>query len=216
MLSHEAEEILETLWINFEEKKCRTYSIEQLGDEKKEEALKELADSGSALITSKNEISLTEKGREEGRNVVRRHRLAERLLVDVLNVKEDQINETACEFEHIIHKGIDNKICALLGHPRSCPHGYPIPRGECCRRKEKEARAVSPLSELSPGQTGNVAYIQTSDSKTLQKITALGVLPGMNIRLLQNFPAFLFETGNSQFAIDEEIAKDIFVRIMGD
>ena len=211
-ISDRAEEIMETLWVHTEEEKEEPIG---LGIAKGEPAIEELWKSGHIKLI-RDKIVLTEKGTSEGRKVVRRHRLAERLLVDVLNVKEDQINETACEFEHIIHKGIDNKICVLLGHPRSCPHGYPIPRGECCRRKEKEARAVSPLSELSPGQTGNVAYIQTSDSKTLQKITALGVLPGMNIRLLQNFPAFLFETGNSQFAIDEEIAKDIFVRIMGD
>ena len=77
-------------------------------------------------------------------------------------------------------------------------------------------KIVAPLSELSPSQYGKIAYIHTRDDSKLQKMMAIGVIPGMKIRLLQSFPSFLFELGNSQFAVDESIAKEIFVRLMND
>jgi len=77
-------------------------------------------------------------------------------------------------------------------------------------------KIVSPLSELAPGQCGKIAYIHTKDDSKLQKMMAIGVIPGMKVRLLQSFPSFLFELGNSQFAVDESIAKEIFVRLIND
>jgi len=69
------------------------------------------------------------------------------------------------------------------------------------------------LNELEPGQSGEVAYIQMSNSGRLQKIMAMGVLPVGNIRLLRRSPTFVFECDYSQFAVDEDIAADICVRL---
>ncbi|MEI6425235.1 MAG: FeoA domain-containing protein, partial [Lentisphaerota bacterium] len=110
----------------------------------------------------------------------------------------------------------DDRICTLLGHPRLCPHGHNIPAGKCCEKEQTELKIVSPLSEFSPGQCGKIAYIHTRDDSKLQKMMAIGVIPGMQIKLLQSFPSFLFELGNSQFAVDESIAKEIFVRLMNE
>lgn len=77
-------------------------------------------------------INLTERGKKIARKVVRRHRLAERLLVDVLNIKKEEIEDVACGFEHSINKNVEEEICKLLNHPRFCPHKNPIPKGKCC------------------------------------------------------------------------------------
>jgi DtxR family Mn-dependent transcriptional regulator len=74
-------------------------------------------------------------------------------------------------------------------------------------------RLIAPLIELQPNQRGHIAYIQLNDPKRLQKLMAMGVLPGVPITLLRRFPSFVFEAGYSQFAVDKEIAADIYVRL---
>ena len=71
---------------------------------------------------------------------------------------------------------------------------------------------VAPLSSLRAGQEGHIAYIQAGAADHTQKLMAMGVLPGVQVRLLQRSPSYVFEAGFSQFAVDEEIAGDIYVR----
>jgi DtxR family Mn-dependent transcriptional regulator len=160
---------------------------------------------------------LTEAGRPEAISVVRRHRLAERLLNDVLGAREGLLHEKACRFEHLLDRGLDDSVCTLLGHPKVCPHSKPIPPGKCCLEEQYEARRlVSPLSELEPGSRGKVAYVYAPEGGRLQKLLAMGVLPGAPIRLVQKFPSYVFEAGHSQFAVDEQIADAIYVRLVAD
>jgi putative ABC transport system ATP-binding protein len=78
-------------------------------------------------------VELTERGRQRAADIIRRHRLAERLFTDSLALEsESEIEQQACKFEHILSPEATNKICAFLGHPKTCPHGAPIPRGNCC------------------------------------------------------------------------------------
>ena len=83
------------------------------------------------LVTEAGEF--TRKGEARARDVIRRHRLAERLFMDVLSIHdEDEIESSACKFEHILSPEVTDRMCTLLGHPKACPHGSPIPQGECC------------------------------------------------------------------------------------
>jgi putative ABC transport system ATP-binding protein len=78
-------------------------------------------------------VELTSRGRQRAADIVRRHRLAERLFTDSLAMdSETEIEQQACKFEHILSPEATDKICAFLGHPRTCPHGAPIPPGPCC------------------------------------------------------------------------------------
>ena len=99
------------------------------------------------LITTMAEIGLvavengdavfTPKGEARARDVIRRHRLAERLFVDVLSIQdEEEVESSACKFEHILSPEVTDRMCALLGHPAACPHGSPIPKGPCCDASE--------------------------------------------------------------------------------
>ena len=83
-------------------------------------------------------VELTARGRERAASIIRRHRLAERLFTDSLAMdSETEIEQQACKFEHILSPEATDKICAFLGHPRTCPHGAPIPPGPCCGRPMK-------------------------------------------------------------------------------
>jgi putative ABC transport system ATP-binding protein len=86
------------------------------------------------LVTVQNgEENFTPAGERRARNVIRRHRLAERLFMDILSIQDEvEIESSACKFEHILSPDVTDRICTLLGHPDACPHGSPIPRGECC------------------------------------------------------------------------------------
>jgi putative ABC transport system ATP-binding protein len=78
-------------------------------------------------------VEFTDTGRRRAADVIRRHRLAERLFTDSLAMdSETEIEQQACKFEHILSPEATDKICTFLGHPRTCPHGSPIPRGPCC------------------------------------------------------------------------------------
>ena len=211
-LSDKAEEILESLWISVEEKKRSALDLEELGVEVNDPALTELTD--RALVEIRGaEIRFRPEGKKEGRMTIRRHRLAERLMMDVLNIRGEAGNSKACQFEHLLNEGVDIKVCTMLNHPTTCPHGKPIPPGECCRQAQAEGDlGVVPLTELKSGEEGEIAYIQTDDNKKMQKLMAMGVLPGNKIVLAQTFPSYIFRVGYSEFAIDTNLAREIFVR----
>jgi putative ABC transport system ATP-binding protein len=83
------------------------------------------------------EVQLTPAGSQRARGVVRRHRLAERLFKDTFSIEDSEAQTQACKFEHIISPELDQRICTFLGHPKTCPHGNPIPPGDCCNGKVK-------------------------------------------------------------------------------
>jgi putative ABC transport system ATP-binding protein len=90
------------------------------------------------MVEQKNgEVRLTDAGTRRARDVIRRHRLAERLFKDTFRIDDHEAHSQACKFEHIISPELDERICSFLGHPTSCPHGNPIPPGECCGTLKK-------------------------------------------------------------------------------
>lgn len=212
-LEEKAEELLETLWIVTEEEKKAFLASDDLG-KAVQGAVKQLLKADYVSL-SDDGITLTSRGRPEARSVVRRHRLAERLLADVLGTGNRLMHEKACKLEHLLDRGLDESICSLLGHPKICPHGKPIPTGRCCRKEQAQAqKVVAPLSQLAQGQKGKVAYIYAPESNQLQKLMAMGILPGVPIGLVQSFPSYVFQSGQSQFAVDEDIANTIYVRLI--
>ena len=211
-LTEKAEEILESLWIESEEKGRGFAELDQMEIAATDAAYQELA--SQALIEIKGgRLYFRPEGREEGRKTIRRHRLAERLMMDVLNIRGESGDMKACQFEHLLNEGVDVKVCTMLNHPATCPHGKPIPPGDCCEEARRSGDlGVVPLTELKSGEEGDIAYIQTEDSKKMQKLMAMGVLPGNRILLMQAFPSYIFRVGFSEFAIDSAMAREIFVR----
>ncbi len=211
-LSRDAEHVLELLWIRHREGGNPPY-MPQLEASFTEEAIQELVQRN--LIQQVNgEWQLTPQGEEQAKLALRRRRLAERLLVDLLQTSENLLDEAACGIEHALHEGLEEAICTLLGHPRYCPHGGEIPPGRCCEEARKAGiRLIVPLSEMTPGEVGRIAYLQTKDTEAMQKLMAMGVLPGEPVKLLRRFPSFVFEVHQTQYAVDNAIADSIYVRL---
>lgn len=209
-LEENAEELLESLWITTKEESKDFLSVT---GHAAEGPIKQLVNTGYVTLAG-DQLRLTSAGIPAARNVVRRHRLAERLLADVLGASDELMHEKACRFEHLLDQGLDESICRLLGHPKICPHGKPIPAGRCCSEPAPSQKLVAPLSRLSPGEGGKVAYVYAPESGQFQKLMALGILPGTPISLVQTFPSYVFKAGQTQFAVDREIAEAIYVRLV--
>src|SRR5438445_5662356 len=96
-------------------------------------------------------VELTERGRKKAADIIRRHRLAERLFTDSLALdSETEIEQQACKFEHILSPEATEKICTFLGHPRTCPHGAPIPPGACCEKHRQIAAVEVTRIDVTP------------------------------------------------------------------
>jgi DtxR family Mn-dependent transcriptional regulator len=204
------QELLEQLWIAVEEDERGGLPVGEAEPECANDLIRQgVADRvGGSLI-------LTPAGRPHAAQAVRRYRLAERLVADVLATERSQVDSQACRLEHGLLDGVDDAICTLLGHPQFCPHGKPIPPGDCCEQMRSSIRRlIAPLCDLQPGEGGQIAYLHMKDAGRPQKLMAMGVLPGVPIKLVRRFPSYVFEAGYSQFAVDEAIAGDIFVRLV--
>ncbi len=213
-ISENTAEVLEALW-TLEERGVATRAdvIRESAGSVNYDLLEELAREGLILLGSTGLLTLAPKGRLLAEQIIRRHRLAERLICDVLGAEVEESEAAACEFEHILAEGITNSICTLLGHPRFCPHNRPIPMGDCCRRYQDEVRPiVVPCSQLSVGESAHIAYFCTTEHSRLLKLTSLGITPGCRIRLLQKWPSFVVLVEETEIALEEEVAGSIYVR----
>lgn len=205
------DEYLEQLWSM---KERNTSSIDELKRtvhaDYNEQILRELvAENIVEADIDKNTVMLTKYGENNARQVIRAHRLAERLISDVLG---GDYEDGAGEFEHTINLRLVDGICTLLGHPRECPHGRPIPEGECCQRSAKTAESsVIQLTELDVGQSAKVAYVQCKSDRQMHKLDGLQIKPGVRIKLHQKYPTFVIECESMSIALDEEIASNIKV-----
>lgn len=165
------------------------------------------------ISDSDGKITLTTNGEEIAKMIVRRHRLAEKLLREILQVGSNEMDSTACELEHILGPEVTESICAFLGHPRFCPHGKPIPLGECCGiLKEENNESVVPLAKITPGDRAKIIFLVPRHHRRLHQLTNLGIIPGAEILLHQKKPAYVLRAGETDIAIDDEIARHIYVR----
>jgi len=125
----------------------------------------------------------------------------------------DDSEDAACEFEHVLAEGIANSICTLLGHPRFCPHGMPIPEGECCRSVQEEVYPILvPSDQLDVGESAVIAYLCTTQHSRMMKLSSLGVTPGNRLKLLQKWPSFVFQCDETEIAVEQEVTRNIYVR----
>ncbi len=167
----------------------------------------------SNLVESaEGKIRLARRGEIIAHHVIRRKRLAERLLKDVLNVKDEFIDPAACQWEHILSKEVTDSICTLLGHPSQSPRNLRIPSGDCCRNATTEiSPLVCSLDKLGGGDKARVAYLLFKQNPELNRLLSLGLVPGSTISVVQRFPTYVVQVNESQLAFDDSIAQSIFV-----
>ncbi|MBP2685212.1 MAG: Iron (metal) dependent repressor [Deltaproteobacteria bacterium] len=213
MTEHGQDEILELIWTLREDGKSgRGEVLRSTLESAPERLIDELLDVGM-VEASGEEISLTKSGEERARGIIRRHRLAEVLLRNLFELDNVQLESSACQFEHILSEPVVESVCTFLGHPPSCPHGRPIPRGECCDRIRTEIRPlVMRLTDASLGATVRIVFITPRSRKRLEKLSSLGIVPGSRLRLLQRNPSFVLEIGQTTIAVDRDITDEIYVK----
>lgn len=129
-------------------------------------------------------IKLTEKGKKIALEVLRKHRLSERLLTDVLGVDWSKVHEVACKLEHSLPDEILKPLEKVLGHPRTCPHGNPIPTS--CGGIFEEAS--EPLLNLKHGETGVIVKITEEKEEILEHLKKIGFLPGNIVKVEEKTP----------------------------
>lgn len=220
MHPHLQDEILEAIWIAEENQNTRVSDLQvdcqhDIGDYNLAECLDELA--GRDLIQlSEGQVTLSVTGRKEARSLIRRHRLAQRLLMDVLDVSEETSHHMACEFEHFLSTEVTDKVDAFLGYPTVDPNNRPIPAAEKPRTMEATVKpVVVRLSRLGVGERSRVAFMTPSFHKRFDRLVAFGLTPGTELLLHQRKPAYVVRLGETELALDEEIAEEVFVRPLG-
>jgi DtxR family Mn-dependent transcriptional regulator len=135
--------------------------------------LRRLENEGLIEYMANKGAVLTPRGKERAVSVVRRHRLWERFLTDILGVKWDRVHREACRLEHATSAETEKKLASLLGDVDTCPHGYPIP-DKNGNIKEQE---ITPLSEFEPGQSACIMTIAEETPQLLRDIGKLGLKP---------------------------------------
>jgi DtxR family Mn-dependent transcriptional regulator len=211
------EEVLEHIWTTEEEdhgKIAKEELVNWVEPERVEDVLKAMLSAGYVFVQGSN-VRLTPEGKKVAKLIVRRHRLAERLLNDILEVKADTVASSACDFEHFLNEEVTTSICTLLGHPVSCPHGKAIPPGDCCTKERKMLKPlVTTLSELHSGDEAKIAYVTTRHHSRLDRLSSLGLMPGVDLRVHQKQPTIVIQMGETQIALDNDVARDIYVRLL--
>jgi DtxR family Mn-dependent transcriptional regulator len=211
--TEEIGEVLEAVWTLGEQGFATVDMVASSAKTKvSSELLKRLESEKFLSVDDSGRIKLLAEGRQIAERIIRRHRLAERLLCDVLGYQVEDSEAAACEYEHVLAEGITNSICTLLGHPRYCPHNKPIPEGECCRLA---SRALSPIAvscdQLQVGESARIAYFSTKEHSRLLKLSALGITPGVTLKLIQKWPACVVQCEETEIAFEPDVARNIYV-----
>lgn len=173
--------------------------------------LKRLQEGGLVKVSRQDGITLTAKGTEAAETLVRRHRLAERLLTDVLGLSWDEVHDEACRLEHAISGPVEEKLLEVLGNPETCPHGHPIPG----IKKRKKVEAARPLSSFTVGEEGIIERVTEEEPQLLQYLADLGMLPSARIAVKEVAPfrgPLLVKVAGAQYALGQEVAAKIMVR----
>lgn len=215
MRAQKREELLETIFTEREKGRRSASSILAHTNERHAEGkcaadFAELAREGLVLVTG-DRITLTPDGEGRAAFVVRRHRLAELLFTDLLELGPEQVEEQACELEHVLSVEATDSVCGLLGHPDLCPHGKAIPHGACCGQRDTTPSVV-PLSDLPDGARARVAFLVSRTPGRVSRLLPFGIAPGSELRLRQHAPAFVIEVGETTLALEASVAREVFVQ----
>lgn len=172
--------------------------------------LKKLAADGYLEHRARGEAKLTQKGLEVAVRVMRRHRLAECLLTDVLGMGWDEVHAEACMLEHAISERVEERLIALLGDPKTCPHGHPIPPKDL----SDPVRVGMPLAQIESGGGAVVHGVTEEVPEILRYLAEIGLRPGVSVSVAEKAPLggpMTIRVNGATHAISLELARMITV-----
>ncbi|MBV8723921.1 MAG: metal-dependent transcriptional regulator [Candidatus Eremiobacteraeota bacterium] len=172
--------------------------------------LKKLVGEGFVEHEVRGDIKLTRKGLEVAVGVVRRNRLAERLLTDILDMPWDEVYAEACILEHAISERVEERLIATLGNPTTCPHGHPIPPKDLT----EPVMTGIPLAQVEPGTRVTVSGVTEQMPEILRYLGGVGVRPGARLNVLEKAPLggpLTIEVDGERHAISLELARTVMI-----
>ena len=148
------------------------------------ETVRRLRTDGLVTVTGRS-IALTRKGRSQAESVVRKHRLAERLLTDVIGLPWSKAHNEACRWEHVISDEVEERLVELLNHPTTCPHGNPIPGTTPSSTRTTVLAASEPGDDV---RLERVTELVELDLEALRYLDEAGFRPGTEARVTGRAP----------------------------
>jgi DtxR family Mn-dependent transcriptional regulator len=174
------------------------------------ETVNRLVDNGYAELREDRSIRLTDQGRDLATTVVRRHRLAERLLLDVIGLEWEKVHREADRWEHVISADVEVKLIELLGDPATCPHGNPIPGAA---RHQPDG----PVAALLDAPTGSTQVARISEKLELSDdhlrfVAQVRLTPGSAVTVVERTPTgVLVRTDDGEHTVPLEVAQQLYV-----
>lgn len=146
-------------------------------------AIKRLADRGLVHHTPYRGVELTEQGSRIAVASIRRHRIVERFLADMLGYAWNEADRLAASFEHELPQEVEDRLFVALDRPGSCPHGFPIPAPEVA-----DIPSLPPLYDLEPGDVATVAVPGSTDPEVVAFLDQMGLRPGGRVQIQEKHP----------------------------
>jgi DtxR family Mn-dependent transcriptional regulator len=172
--------------------------------------VKKLADRGLAVHTPYHGVQLTDVGRRRAMSVVRRHRIVERFLSDMLGYSWSEADRLAPVFEHQLPQEVEDRLFVALDRPATCPHGFPIPG-----TGSDDLPDMPPLYDLEPGDRAMVALPGSTDPDVAIFLDGLGLRPGVEVEILEKHPfdgPIVVSVDGQDRTLGEKVARQIRVR----
>jgi DtxR family Mn-dependent transcriptional regulator len=156
-------------------------------------------------------VELTESGRRHAVAFIRRHRIVERFLADMLGYAWNEADRLAGSFEHELPQEVEDRIFVALHRPEACPHGFPIPALEA-----EDIPAMPPLYALEPGDVAVVAVPGSTDPEVVAFLDTLGLRPGVRVEIQEKHPfdgPIVLRVGGKDRTLGSSVANQVFVRV---
>lgn len=217
MISENIEEYLETICkLEQDASPVTTSSLaRQLGisPASVSEMAMKLAEQGLVTREPYKGVALTAKGKHQALILIRRHRLWECFLTDMLGLSWDQVHEEACRLEHVTSPLVEERLAQFLGEPETCPHGHPMPTTE----GKMTIKAGRPLAELTAGQRARVLRVPEMDVALLRYLATLGLKPQVVVQVEEVAPfrgPLTVQVGEARHVLGRELTTQIVVRLL--
>jgi DtxR family Mn-dependent transcriptional regulator len=172
--------------------------------------VKRLADRGLADHRPYRGVVLTKVGRMAAVSAIRRHRIVERFLSDMLGYAWNEADRFAASFEHELPQEVEDRLFQALNRPATCPHGFPIPEPET-----GEIAELPPLYDLEPGDVAVVAVPGSTEADVVAFLDTLGLRPGVRVEVREKHPfdgPMVLLVENKARTVGEKVARQIYVR----
>ncbi|AWB91357.1 metal-dependent transcriptional regulator [Aeromicrobium chenweiae] len=176
---------------------------------------------GLLAVEGDRHLELSEKGRQLATRVMRKHRLAERLLIDVIGLEIEYVHEEACRWEHVMSEQVERRLVEILEHPTESPYGNPIPGLAELGEVEQPARFLTGVQSMTGAARGatepvrlvirRIAEELQKDTEVMSVLRRVGALPGNDVLVSQGHDGVIVARQAETAEIDAEAAAHIFV-----